>query len=391
MPGKRRARRGGGSVYYDANAKRWAAVVTVTDPDTGRRSRRKMTTPDSRQAAERLLKQMIAERDKTGRVSRKDITVGDVLDRFLSHPPAGWKSPTTRRLARQHAARLKVGLGSVRLSKLSAGQVEEHLRREITGDRPLARRTARDQLTLLRRAIRRAEQHDLVDRNVALLADMPAGAVTRRSGSMTVAQARQLLDSDLTPFWRAWLTVAIMTGLRPGEIGALSWEDVGDGVLNVRHSLHESPKGLVPGPLKTEQSRRTLAMPQAVAEVLAAWGAEQLAAEQLAGRSWVGTGLIFTDGFGRPVGRQKIHHGFRQACKRAGITRPDGRPFQPRELRHTFVSVLSAAGQDIEVISDAVGHINSGVTRTVYAHEISGKIQATATVMDTIFEAGAQP
>jgi hypothetical protein len=56
---------------------------------------------------------------------------------------------------------------------------------------------------------------------------------------MTVAQARQLLDSDLTPFWRAWLTVTLM-GLRPGETGAPSWEDVGDGVLHVRHSLHDS-------------------------------------------------------------------------------------------------------------------------------------------------------
>jgi integrase len=56
---------------------------------------------------------------------------------------------------------------------------------------------------------------------------------------MTVAQARQLLDSDLTPFWRAWLTVTLMTGLRPGETGALSWEDVWDGVLHVRHSLHD--------------------------------------------------------------------------------------------------------------------------------------------------------
>jgi integrase len=78
-------------------------------------------------------------------------------------------------------------------------------------------------------------------------------------------------------------------------------------------------------------------------------------------------------------------------CRRAGIARPDGRPFQPRELRHTFVSVLLAARTNIEVISDAVGHISSNVTRTVYAHEITGRIQAAATVTDTIFEAGAQP
>jgi integrase len=140
-------------------------------------------------------------------------------------------------------------------------------------------------------------------------------------------------------------------------------------------------------PLKTEQSRRSLVMPRAVTKGLAAWGAEQLAAEQLAGRPWAGTGLIFTDGFGMPVGRQKIHHGFRQACKGAGVARPDGRPFQPRELRYTFVSMLSDAGQDIEVISEAVGHINSGVTRTVYAHLIADKIQARDTVMDTEAEA----
>ncbi len=158
--------------------------------------------------------------------------------------------------------RLAAGLGQILLSKLSSGQVEEHLRREISGDKPLARATLRDELSLLRRAIRRAQQHDLVARNVAQLADMPAGAAERNSGSMTVEQVGQLLASDLTPWWRAWLSVALMCGLRPGELGALAWEDIGDdGVLRVRHSLHSTQGGLVPGPLKTESSHRSLAMP----------------------------------------------------------------------------------------------------------------------------------
>jgi integrase len=387
MPGKRRARRGEGSVYFDATAGRWAAVLTVAGPD-GRSRRRKMTAPD-RETARRHLKQMIAERDKTGSVARRDITVGYVLDDFMAHPPAEWTSDITRRVAAQHAARLKAGLGPVLLSRLSAGQVEEHMRRQLSGDRPLSRRTAQDQLALLKRAIRRAEAYDLIHRNVAALAKMPAGSGTRKSGSMTVAQARQLLDSDVTPWWRAWLTVAIMMGLRPGEIGALSWEDVGDGALHVRHSLHESPRGLVAGPLKTDQSRRSLKMPAAVTEALAAWAAEQVEQQRLAGAAWRNqAGLIFTDGFGMPVSRQRVHHGFRKVCRDAGVARPDGRPFQPRELRHTCVSVLSASGVGIEVISDVVGHVNSGVTRTVYRHQISGEVQVTAQVMDSIFEAG---
>ena len=98
-------------------------------------------------------------------------------------------------------------------------------------------------------------------------------------------------------------------------------------------------------------------MSQAVTDALTTWRAEQLT-QQLACPAWAGTGLVFTDRFGRPVSRQKIHYGFRQLCKAAGIG-----TWQPRELRHTFVSVMSASGVDIEVISDAVGHINSHITR----------------------------
>jgi integrase len=90
-------------------------------------------------------------------------------------------------------------------------------------------------------------------------------------------------------------------------------------------------------------------MPQAVTDALTAWRAEQLT-QQLACPAWAGTGLVFTDRFGRPVSRQKIHYGFRQLCKAAGIG-----TWQPRELRHTFVSVMSASGVDIEVISGREG------------------------------------
>jgi integrase len=145
--------------------------------------------------------------------------------------------------------------------------------------------------------------------------------------------------------------------------------------------------GLVRGPLKTETSRRSLKMPQAVTDALTAWRAEQMTQQLAAGPAWCGTGLVFTTGFGDPVDRQRISRGFRAACQIAGI----GDHWQPRELRHTFVSMLSAHGVDIEVISDAVGHANSGVTRTVYAHQITDQISSAAEVWDRITSQGAQP
>ena len=59
---------------------------------------------------------------------------------------------------------------------------------------------------------------------------------------------------------------------------------------------------------------------------------------------------------------------------------------RPGELqRHSFVSVLSNAGVDIEEIAEAVGHINSAVTKAVYRHQIADEITSAATAMDAIF------
>jgi integrase len=76
------------------------------------------------------------------------------------------------------------------------------------------------------------------------------------------------------------------------------------------------------------------------------------------------------------VGRQ-----FKALCDRAGI----GSNWHPHEQRHTFVSVLSDAGIDIEAIADAAGHANSSVTRTVYRHQIADKVSRAAAAMDEIF------
>jgi integrase len=389
MTRPRRRARDSGSVYYAKKAGRWEAVVSVTDPDTGQRRRVKQTAR-SKEDAERLLEKMISERRDRGTVSRKDFTVADAIADLLRFPPASWRSPNTAEVNRMHAERLIAGLGSIPLARLTAGQVERHLREEITrARRPLAAGTVRDELSLLRRAIRRAQRDELVGHTTALLAQAPSGAATRRSKSMTAEQAAQLLGSGLSPWWKAWLSVALMLGLRPGELGALAWEDIdlAAGLLQVRHSLHETPAGLVPGPLKTERSRRTLAMPAAVIDALVTWSAEQAEAQQLAGAAWCNPcGLVFTTGFGEPVNRQKIHYGFRKVCKAAGL----GDGWQPRELRHTFVSVMSASGVDIEIIADAAGHANSHITRTVYRHSLAPKVSAAAVVMDRVFGAGAE-
>jgi integrase len=63
----------------------------------------------------------------------------------------------------------------------------------------------------------------------------------------------------------------------------------------------------------------------------------------------------------------------------------DARHWTPRELRHSFVSLLSDSGIPVEEISRLVGHKSTVVTELVYRKQIRPVLQGGADVMDRIF------
>ena len=72
---------------------------------------------------------------------------------------------------------------------------------------------------------------------------------------------------------------------------------------------------------------------------------------------------------------------FRAITEDAGL----GTEWVPREMRHTFVSVLSANGVPVESIALLAGHERTATTESVYRHEIRPALTQGAEVMDKIF------
>lgn len=138
------------------------------------------------------------------------------------------------------------------------------------------------------------------------------------------------------------------------------------------------------GDTKTRKSRRTLALPARCVEVLGAQfegqGWERLAA----GDDWEENGLVFSSAVGKPLDATTVRRAFRAALKDAeGV---DADEWTPRELRHSFVSLLSDSGVPLEEISRLVGHSGTAVTEEVYRKQIRPVIQTGAVVMDGIFK-----
>ena len=93
---------------------------------------------------------------------------------------------------------------------------------------------------------------------------------------------------------------------------------------------------------------------------------------------------MFATAAGTPVDAANVRRDFRRALKPVPDLDPAG--WTPRELRHSFVSLLSAWGLGIEDISRLVGHSGTHVTELVYRHELRPVTQTGAAAMDSLFD-----
>ena len=133
------------------------------------------------------------------------------------------------------------------------------------------------------------------------------------------------------------------------------------------------------GETKTCKSRRTIALPIRCVDVLS-----ELRRQQVTRPGGVGPhGLVFSTATGEPMDAANVRRAFRSAIARVeGVT---ARQWTPRELRHSFVSLLSDHGVPVEEIARLVGHSSTTTTELLYRKQIRPVIQTGAVVLDAVF------
>jgi len=107
----------------------------------------------------------------------------------------------------------------------------------------------------------------------------------------------------------------------------------------------------------------------------------QEAQKEKAGSRWREQGLVFTTTVGTALDAANVRRTFRRTVKAAGL---DPAQWSPRELRHSFVSLLSDDGVSLETIAPLVGHAGTSVTEKVYRHQLRPVLLTGAVVMDRI-------
>ena len=328
---------------------------------------------------------------ETGLRPRRRYTVGDALDDWLAVGVDGLSARTVTLYRDTIGKALHEEMGRVRLTELTAGDVQGALAALAAR---LSPRTVQIAHNVLVRAIRQAERDDLVGRNVAALVKPPKGqGAGRPSKSLTLEQAVALMAAARGTRLEAYITVSLLTGLRTEEVGALRWDHVvacvsGQWIPVPDAGFHHEQLAVfvwrterAGGDTKTPKSRRTLALPRRCMEALREHRVRQAADRLAAGPLWQDRGLVFASAVGTPLDDHNVRRQFRVITEAAGL----GSEWVPRELRHTFVSLLSAHGVPVEAIALLAGHNQTATTELVYRHQIVPALTRGAEVMDQIF------
>jgi integrase len=209
---------------------------------------------------------------------------------------------------------------------------------------------------ILRTAVKWGHLQDNPARGV----DLPTLKNVRPKWALTRPQATALLG-ELGILPRTMVGLAILAGLRRGELFALRWRSIDEqpGWLAVREAVYDD----VFDTPKTEAGTRQIPLSAAVVSLLATW------------REHVGVttpdALVFATRVGTPIAPANIlrRHVF-PACDRLGLPRATWLTF-----RRTYSSWSHDTGVPAKVVAQLMGHANIDTTLNVYTQVLDGALR----------------
>ncbi|MCA1617070.1 MAG: site-specific integrase [Acidobacteria bacterium] len=385
---KRRSR-GDGGLRWDKTRERWIAEVTIGYTPAGKRIVRRGSGKTKTTAKGKLKEILRDHEDGLSLAAGNGYTVAHAVNDWLTNYELSGHDMNTIRTVRCLVDKHIVpDLDARRLVDLSADDVDRWISEK---SKIMVTSTLRNLLSILRRAVTRAQARDRVKRNVVLLCDCPVGkGKGRPSKALTLTQAEAVLSAAERSIMCGYIVVALLTGARTEELRALTWDHV---------DLEGDPSASPPvppnvkvwrsvrtgGDTKTRKSRRSLALPQRAVDALRTHRVAQDAARQAAGKRWQDHDLVFPTTCGTPQDDANVRRDFRRVIAAARLVATE---WTPRELRHSFVSLLSDDGMPIEQISRLVGHSGTSVTELVYRKQIRPVVEDGAVTMDRLFPTG---
>ncbi|MGB0681475.1 MAG: site-specific integrase [Magnetovibrionaceae bacterium] len=383
---KRRQRGSGG--IREKRSGVWELKFDLSpDPLTGKRRTRYATFKGSKIGAQAELRRRLREVDTGEYADSAKVTLKDFLGRWLDHIATKVAPKTFERYEQLITNNINPALGSVKLSNLKAVNIDQAWSKlmqdgRLDGKGGLSAQTVQHCHRLLKQTLDQAVRWQLLNRNPADAVEpprVPRNAPTVLDVDQTVVLLEAIRD---TQFYMPTL-IALTTGLRRGEVLALTWGQINldQRTLVVSRSVEQTKKGGIRIKEPKSKKARQVIIPSILEGELRQHRkvqAEQLL--KLGVRQDQGT-PVCCRGDGSLLNPEDLSRRFPEAVVRAGLPRVTF-----HQLRHSHATQLLLSGVHPKVAQERLGHSSIGITMDLYSHVIGGLQEEAANRVDSALQ-----
>ena len=372
------------------SGKYWRLCVDAVDEDGTRRRLTKTTKVpckkdtsagrrDALTALRRWREELEAEEEAAKATAGRAKTVASYAADYLAATKSRISAETYRGYRASVNALDRSPIGAIKLSDLTANDVTSYdgeLRAAGLGPVTVQKRHA-----YLAQVLRHAVE--VGDLGVDPCAAVKAPRAPRKPvNSLTKAAAREVMAQPVAMGEGNAVAIAarlaLMTGLRRGELCALRWHDWDEdaGLLRVNHALGASYEGGrrlkgAKDPTGTG-AERVVPVSAPLARLLGALRDRQGAQCARLGCGWQPSLFVLGSVLGEPMNPDTLSRKWAAVAQAYGWTGTTGEPLRFHDLRHTFATLAIAEGADVMSLAAVLGHRNPAMTMQVYAVALAG-------------------
>jgi len=393
MPSVRRDR-GDGSLRQRSNGG-WEGRYSYTDETTGKRVN-KSVYASSQSEAKRKLKALIKnienppEEDEY--VKTNNITFGEWLDTWMKEYKKNGVRPATYDSYHHNIeTHIRPALGGMELQKIRPDHIQTLLNKMARGtakNPPLAPWTVLKVKNIISGAMEQAIRNQLIPYNPAK-ATVPPKLEQKDIRILSAAEQKQFMNAVKGHRLEALYLLALATGMRRGEIMALTWDcvDFKNRSILVKGSVSRvkdpdtGTTALRFAEPKTKSGRRQVPILSNMIPVLQAHKARQDTEKAEAGSAWNPKNLVFCSKVGTPIEPRRVCTTMDKITDAAGLPH-----FTFHALRHTFATRMLEANAPAKVVQDVLGHADVTLTLNTYSHVIGSTAHEQMSKIDGLFQ-----
>ena len=258
---------------------------------------------------------------------------------------------------------VKARIGNVKISELHPQHLQSVI--DYAFSRKLSKKTLKDIracITAFIKYCRKCRYTNLITEDITI----PNGAPTKEKAILQPDALRTLFAVDTTTNGKPEPLIGAfrfqcLTGLRPGELVGLMWEDIFKDTVHISRSINVHGE-ITTG--KNDNARRTFSLNELTRAIIGERG----------------SGYVFKID-DEPISQRRYRERWKAYCK-ANDLPIDVTPYG---LRHTFVSVVKTLPEGY--LKALVGHSEDMDTYGVYSHALTDDQTKTAALVEDIFKA----